>query len=247
MTPHEAAERRFSLRLGALCALIGTLIFGATGAFHGDLPTDTTVATLRYVADRPYWRAIHLGGIVGALLWVAAFVSFARTLAPGAAAVVGRLAVVSIVIGATIFTLDYTIDGVGLKGVADNWAAAAASDQATLVAMTDAIFAILGGTFRLYMAFLLGLPFVLAGVALALDRAYPAWFGWAGAVTGAGPLIAGLSGFVGLSLIPEWLVFAVFLGIEQLWLLGLAYLLWRRANAPTPRHNATPAPQPHPA
>ena len=53
MTAPATADQRIALRLGALCALVGTLIFGGAGAFHGDLPTDTTVATLRYVAARP--------------------------------------------------------------------------------------------------------------------------------------------------------------------------------------------------
>ena len=63
-------------------------------------------------------------------------------------------------------------------------------------------------------------------------------------ISGSAPLITGLTGFVGLHLIPDWLIFGVFLGTEQLWLLGLAYLLWRRAGAISPRpHLAEPQPR----
>ena len=57
---------------------------------------------------------------------------------------------------------------------------------------------------------------------------YPAWLGWVGVVGGSGSLIAGVTKFLGVGLLPEWL-FIEFAIVVSLWMVAMGILMWRRA------------------
>ena len=66
------------------------------------------------------------------------------------------------------------------------------------------------------------------GLAVGLDRGYPAWLGWLGFAGGLGSLGCGTAMFLGLDLIPGWL-FIVFALVVSAFMLILGTLMWRRA------------------
>ena len=229
-TPHTTRERTF-LRLGAVCAILGAVVSVAAGAGFGNLTNESgTEAVLRYVSSQPdwYWPSVHLGFTLGALLWVGALTVLAGSLTHGAGWALGRLGAAGVILGATIHVVDSSINGFGLTALADTWAAAPASEQTSLLLAGDTLLWILGGTWASVLSFFHGVPFVLFGLAVVLDGTYPAWLGWVGVVGGSGSLVAGVTMFLGVGLLPEWL-FIVFAIVVSLWMVAMGILMWRRA------------------
>jgi hypothetical protein len=227
-----AGEQRILMQIGAICAIVGPVILFVSFAPHGDLPTHhSTEAALRYVADHPLWLLIHLGNIVAALLAIGAFTALAGTLTRGAAGALGRLLVPSAIVGGMFTIFDNGVDGYGLWALAKEWSAATGPAQANALQMADTTIAILNGTFRAEILIFYGLTFLLAGLAVALDGRYPAWFGGIAAVAGGIVLVNGLLTFLDLSLPrQDTLVFVVIVPLESLWLLVLGVLMWQRGG-----------------
>jgi len=170
-------RERLVLRLGGVLAVLGALGYLVSALWHGDLPDHTTEIALQHIADRPEWHLIHLIGIVSVLLGVGAFVALAYSLSRGPSWLLGRMAVFAVVLGAAVFLVDYSIDGYELKNVADAWQAASAPEKEDKLLVAEAMFGILGGTFRSFIAWLYGLPYLLLGLAVALSDEYPRWLG----------------------------------------------------------------------
>ena len=242
---HQAApadrERQVLLRAGALCAVAAAIVYVAAGAPHGDLPTNEQgllgeTAALRYVAGHALWIPIHLGTVLAGMLWVGALAALAGTLSPGAARAVGRLLVPSAIIGGTFVVLDYALDGYALKVLADQWAAASGAEREALQRMAETGIWLVSGTFHNEVLTFYGLTMLLAGLAVALDGRYPRWLGRAGMAAGALATLNGLLEFAGITLTPlaglglDFLVFAVVIPVELLWLLALGILMWRRGG-----------------
>lgn len=228
-TVEQIDRERAFLRVGGACAIVGGLGFLAVGGLHGDLPDDSVAAALSYVADRPHWYATHLAGIVCALLWVAAFAGLAQSLRTGLGWVLGRLATLSMAMGAAVFALDYTIDGYAFKRVADAWAEASGPEADTQLRIAEAMFAVLYGTVTASATWTLGLPFLLLGLAVAAGSAYPRWLGRVVAVTGGGTMLGGMATFLGWD---TGFVVALALHAVSSALLGaIGVLMWRRGGA----------------
>jgi hypothetical protein len=142
------------------------------------------------------------------------------------------MAVLAVVIGAAVFLVDYSIDGYELKNVADAWEAASASEKDDKLLVAEAMFGILGGTFRSFIAWLYGLPYLLLGLAVALSDEYPRWLGWVAAVGGVGAVVAGTALFLDVPLVPFPLLFGGFVIPLNTWLAVIGLLMWRRAGLP---------------
>lgn len=227
-----------SLRVGAACAVLGSIVSVAAGAGFGNLTnTASTEAVLRHVSSGPgwYWPTIYLGFVLGALLWVGAFALLADSLQGGASHALGRLGAAVVIVGATVHVVDSCVGGAGLARLADGWAAAHGPEKATLLQTGDAMLAVLHGTWAGVLLLFHGLPFVLAGLAMVLDRTYPAWLGWVGVVGGAGSIVAGTTMFLGSGLFAGGLYVPLAI-VVSVWMVAMGALMWRRVPA---THNPT--------
>lgn len=224
------AHERTSLRIGAVCAVLGAVVSVAAGAGFADrTPTWEPVRLLTYLAAQPgwYWPTVHLGFILGALLWVSACAAIADTLPDGLARTLGRLATASITVGAAIHAVDSLMDGFGLAALARMWASAAGAEREGLLRDAVVLQQVLHGTWAGVAMLFHGLPFVLLGAAVVVTRRSPLWLGSAGIGAGTVAFIAGLVMFLGLDLLPQ----VAFIGSAvavSLWMVALAVLLWRR-------------------
>jgi hypothetical protein len=223
----DEERRNALLRIGAWCAIVGTLGYLALFVVHGDLPDETTEAALAWVADRPF-SLLHMGIILCSLLWVGAFIALGSSLTGAATWALGRLGSAAAVIGATLLAVHYRVDGPALEEVADAWAAADGAGRAELLKDGELVLLMAGGGFPLYVALLLGLPFLIFGLAMVLSSDYPSWLGWLGTVAGAGAFIVGVTNFSGLEFPPIEL-FVLFVFLADLWMLITGALMWRRA------------------
>jgi hypothetical protein len=233
------------LRIGAVCAILGAVVSVAAGIGFGNITNELgTEAVLRYISSRPawYWPTVQLGFILGALLWVGALAALAGSLTRGAGRALGQLGTASVIMGATMHVVDSSISGFGLAHLADAWAVATGSEKSILLHNGETLLMILGGTWAGVLVLFHGLPFVLFGLAVALDRNYPAWLGWFGFVGGLGSLFIGIMVFLVLDLVPESL-FIVFALVVSVWMVAMGVLMWRRAATTRDRaHGANRSP-----
>ncbi|MGD9531622.1 MAG: hypothetical protein AB7V44_33170, partial [Pseudonocardia sp.] len=81
----------------------------------------------------------------------------------------------------------------------------------------------------LYVALLLGLPFALFGIAVAVSSEYPSILGWLGAVVGVVGFCTGAANFALLALIPIQL-FVPVVFLLDLWMLTMGVLMWKRSR-----------------
>jgi hypothetical protein len=224
----ETGERAL-LRIGAGCAILGSVVSVAAGAGFGNRTVGADTGTvLRFIAARPdwYWPLVFLGFILGALLWVGAFVALASSLTEGVGWALGRLGVASIIIGATLHIIDASINGFGLAALAHAWATAPAPEQANLLRDGDMLLRILGGTWASVITFFHGVPFILLGLAVVFSRRYPAWLGWVGVGGGLGSVVLGVTMFLGT---PEML-YVAFAIVVSLWMVAMGVLMWQQAD-----------------
>ena len=101
----RVTRERTILPIGAVCAIIGAVVSVAAGMGFGNLTNEYgTDQVLRTIAARPrwYWPTVHLGFIVGAFLWVGAFVALAVSLKSSVSWALGWLDAATVIVGAAI-------------------------------------------------------------------------------------------------------------------------------------------------
>ena len=177
---------RLLLRLGAVAAVVGTVMQVAAGSSQSALlgvPADSALPAL---AAQPgwVWPLTYLGFIFGALLWVCALIALAASLPDGAAWALGRLAVAMVIVGATLHAVDGSLNAGGLPALARAWAAAPPAEQGEILQSGELLLTLLEGTWAGMVMLFHGLPFVLAGLAVVLSGRFPAWLGWVGVIGG---------------------------------------------------------------
>ena len=219
----QSGEQRL-LQIGAVAAIIGTVLQVAAGTSQSALLGAGAELALRSLAEQPgwVWPVIYLGFIFGALFWVGALVALASTLTEGAAWALAWLALAAGIVGATIHAVDGSLNAVGLAGLARAWAAAAEGERAALVQNADLLLRILDATWAGVITLFHGAPFVLAGLAVALSRRYPAWLGWVGVIGGGGSLVIGVAMLLGVQTglaVPFAVVLSLFMVV-------LGWLMW---------------------
>lgn len=220
-------ERRATyLRIGAACALVGTLGYVVAFVLHGDLPDQTTESLLTFIADRP-WALHHLLIEFCFLLWLAALSALAYSFAGATAWVLGRLGQTVAVLGMAVLLWHYNIDGPALEHVADAWKEAEGAEKALLLERGTILTEATSGMFPLYVALLLGLPFVLFGLAVVSSDDYPSWLGWIGAAAGAVAFVVGSTNFAGFDVLPMNL-FVLTVLVLDFWMIAVGRLMWRR-------------------
>ncbi len=224
----QSTGEQILLRVGAIAAVVGTVFQVAAGTSQSVQLAATTEVALSTLGEQPdwMWPVIYMAFIFGALLWMAALVALATTLTDGVAWALARLAVVTAIVGVTLHAVDGTLNAVVLEGLARTWAVAPAGERAALVQDGDLVRRMLDGTWASVITLYHGLPFVLAGLAVALSRRYPAWLGWIGVIGGAGSLLIGIAMLLGVQTqlaVPFAVVLSFFMVV-------LGWLLWEQAS-----------------
>src|SRR5439155_5257157 len=101
-----------ALKLGGLLAAGGAVIFGGFRVFHGDIPADNAEAALNFLQTHPAYPVIHIGSILGVLVWAAGFVVLLGMFTDPVTVLLGRLATACLLTGVAVYAVDFTIDGV---------------------------------------------------------------------------------------------------------------------------------------
>jgi hypothetical protein len=221
---------RLSLKAGGVCAIVGAAIFASVRLMHGDTPAADPEAALRFVASRPGYPAVHILAVFAAVITLAGQLALASSLGRPSSWLLGRVAVVSEIVGLAIFGTESTSEGLALPALADAASRAEPAERAELVQAARAVAAVTHGPSLVAMALLIGVPLLLFGLALVFDT-YASWLGLVGMVVGLATLVAATGLFVVPTLIPGALLYGVLASvIAQLWLAATGVAMLRHRS-----------------
>ncbi len=117
----QLTREQVLLRIGAVCLVVGSVLVVVFRTLHGDLPTDTGEAALSYVASYPIYPLVHLVDVLGFLVFAGGLVALSGSLTHRVAWAIGRLGVASVLVGAAVHIVDFSIDGFGLPMLAGTY------------------------------------------------------------------------------------------------------------------------------
>jgi Domain of unknown function (DUF4386) len=181
----SAASERALVRLAGGLLVGGLLVFlVVTMSLHpsGD-ENDHPVIFAKY-ADSEAWVAAHFGQFVGVLVALGGFLILWRALSVRAQVpTLARCAAGATVATAAVWAVLQAVDGVALKQAVDAWADASGAEKAARFGDAETVRWTEWGL-QSYFRLLLGLTFVLFGLAIARTGLVARWLGWIGALGG---------------------------------------------------------------
>ncbi len=202
-------------RLAALGLIAGTVLYALPSALHGNPPIEDAENLLRYVAERPSWRIVHMVNIAAVLVWLGSLAAAAPLLRSGASAL-GRAAQAVFTAASGVFAVYFSIHATGLPTLANQLSGQA--DDAAVFERTESVLVLLGSTAFTAQA-LLGLAILLYGYTLAAGDRMPPWLGWFGIAVGAGWLLG--------ALVMNFAIIVPFTVLAWAWMASLGVILWR--------------------
>jgi hypothetical protein len=180
--------------------LVGGLFLNLVGTvFHPSGREDDHEAIFTKYADSDAWVAIHLGQFIGILIALAGLLALYRALVLHRdASVLARFAVSATIATAAALTLLQAVDGVALKQAVDAWSDASGEQKAIRFDNAETLRWLEWGV-QSYFRVLLGISFVLFGVAIITTRLVAAWLGWVALLVGVLSVAIGIDvGYSGL-------------------------------------------------
>lgn len=234
--PHQEMPADAALfRMGAISMVLGLLLGIGVSPFHGGTPPEDLQAILPQIAANDYWVVVHLAQFVGDVLMLFGFVALYRSIiegaSTGASPALARMGIVVAVVAEGVYAVNQAVDGIANKFVAQEWVSAAPAEKADAFRLADAVRHIEIGTSSLWML-TSGLAILFFGVAIVLSCAYPRLLGWAAISIGVGlfahALNVAYNGFAFDS--PLGMVGLAAAALLTLWLLILAFFMWRKAG-----------------
>ena len=217
------------LKIGAICAIGGSVVLFVGTYLHpmqAD-PNEVVAAFTEYAADR-FWIISHLMQLLGVALMVAALLVLTKQLETASDAAWPRVAAGGAIASLAVATALQAVDGIALKVLVNNWAAAPASQKEIAFQTALAVRQVEIGLAST-LSLLFGFTVTVCGIALLGDRKYPKWVAGVAILGGVPTAIAGVviayTGFSGLAMAIN--MPASFLLL--LWMLIVGVLMWRRA------------------
>ena len=133
-------------------------------------------------------------------------------------------------VGLAIFGVESTSEGLALPELAEAASKVDPAQRVEFVRAARTVAAAIHGPSLVAMALMIGVPLLLFGIAMVLDR-YPSWLGWTGLVIGGATMLAAVGLFLIPGLFPGFLLYGV-LGsvIAQLWLVATGIVMLRCAR-----------------
>ena len=221
------------MKAGAVCAISGSVLLFAGTWLHpmeAD-PNDAVEAFTEYAADE-LWIASHLMQLAGCALIIAALLLLSWLLEKTSAAPWSRLAAAGASASLAVATALQAVDGIALKAMVDNWAAAPAAQKEAALYAAYAVRQVeigLASTASL----LFGLTIILYALALLRARIYPVLVSSFALLPGAGCAAAGVvmaySGFSELAMAVSMPSSSLLLA----WMLGIGVSMWRQPGGIT--------------
>jgi hypothetical protein len=189
----ETASERVLVRRAGGLLVGGFLLFTVVTLFHPSGGEDNhPVIFAKYAASDP-WVAVHFAQFAAILLALGGFLVLYLALERrGDVPVLARCALAADVATAAVWAVLQAVDGVTLKHAVNAWASASGAAKTLRFADAEAVRWTEWGL-QSYYRLLLGLTFVLFGVAIARTGVVSRWLGWIGVLGGL------LNGAIGIA------------------------------------------------
>jgi hypothetical protein len=231
MTTENARTDRWIYLIGGAAAIVGSLMGMVGNLIHPATPLQDPEGVARVIAESSAWSPIHLTIVFGILLMLGGLVALHHSIRGGVAGALSRFGLVAAVVGIAIGVVLVILDGVAAKQLADEWAVAPPDGRARALAVVlanETINFALASSFNIVFA---GATFLLFGLAVALDAAYPRELGWVAVAAGMLSVGAGLiQAFTGEPTVASRVLTIIGPTIITLWLLWVGVLLVRRSR-----------------
>ena len=133
MSVQPADATRVNTKVGGACVIVGGVAFATLRLLHGDTPAADAEAALNFVASRPSYAAVHVGALFAALVALIGLIALASSLSRPAARQLGRAGAASALVGAAIFGVESTSEGLALPELAEAASRADPADRSDLV------------------------------------------------------------------------------------------------------------------
>jgi hypothetical protein len=167
------------LRPAAGLLFAGVVVSVVAGLFHPGPPANNHPVAFAAYAASGHWTAVHFAQFVGIFLIVAGLVVLFNALnaAPPGIGPICRFGAATAFLSLGLYAVLQAVDGVALKQAVDAWAAAPPSEKAIRFASAETV-RWLEWAARSYFSFMMGLAFVLAGIAIVRTGAVPRAIGY---------------------------------------------------------------------
>lgn len=226
----QLTHRQVLMRIGARCLVAGSLLVLVFRTLHGDLPADEGgAASLSFVTSYPLYRPVHLGDVLGFLIFASGLFALSDSLTHHVAWAVGRLGAASVLVGAAVHITEFSVDGYALTTLARSWAVASPSARPTLELSADVALAILGGPATVSLSVVWGSTLALYGLAVTKEG-YSRWLGWTGMALGTVIFVLGTTQFLQPNIFLGVVLYGGGTWAVHLWVIFLGIALWRRAG-----------------
>jgi hypothetical protein len=239
----QRGSDRAILRIGGVAAVVGSILGMVGNLIHPATPIGDQEGVARVIAGSEIWVPVHLAIVVGIALMLGGLLAIRHSLGGGPAEPFARFGLVAAVAGATIGLVLVILDGVAARQLAQEWAAAPASEQSValgLVHANETINLALASLFNLVFA---AATFILFGLAVVSSRIYPRWLGWVAVAAGALSIVAGtIQAYVGEPTGASRVLTIIGPSVITSWLLVMGFLLLRMARATPVRTAVREAP-----
>ena len=229
MKPERMSERVL-LKIGAICVILGVIVFAVAGSFHGGHEPHNLIVTLPQYAANNNWMTVHLAQFVGQFLAAIGLVALYRSINDGPAAGLAQFGFFTTLVSISTYAVVQGVDGVAIKFVADEWVNASGAEKAVAFRVAEAVREIEIGLTG-FSVLLFGVTFIFFGLAIALSHAYPRWLGWVTVPVGILLIVVGL-GFAYSGFVPWAVNLGLVSGVAVLiWSLITGRLMWHRAGS----------------
>ncbi len=222
---------RDSVRAGATAAVAGAVVlFIGTFLHPADAdPNDALAAFTEYAADQ-LWVASHLMQLLGMIFIVGALIQLSRILSTGGAGLWAALGGAGAIASLAVAAATQAVDGVALKVMVDNWAAATEPEKMMIFQAAYGVRQIEVGLASM-AALLFGLTVSLYGIALIVDGRLPGWLGWLALIGGIPISVAGVvMAYTGFSALAMAINMPSSFLILVVWMIALGVFMWRHSE-----------------
>ena len=230
-TPTPSGAERWTLLLGGLAAISGSVLGMVGNLVHPATPIDDAAGVAQAIASSEAWLPIHLSIVVGIVLMFGGLVALASAVRGDLAVALARFGLAAATAGVAVGLVLVILDGVAARQLAEEWAAAAGADQAfklQLVAANETVNFALASLFNILFA---GVAFGLFGLAVVASENFPRWLGLLVVLGAVESIGAGLiQAEAGSPLVATRILTIVGPTVITLWLLFMGVVLVRRAR-----------------
>lgn len=222
---------RLLLRIAAVCLVVGSVMVLLFRTLHGDLPAEEGgAASLRFVSGYPIYRPVHLGDVLGFLVYAGGLIVFSETLRNDTAWAVGRLGMASVLIGVAVHVTEFSSDGYTLATLGQMWSTASTAQRPQLEFAAEIAVTMLGGPATVSLSIVWGTTLMLYGVALR-QEGYSRALAWTGAIIGGVLFLMATAKFLAPALFQGVILYGGGTWAAHVWALAVGIAVWRRASS----------------